>query len=132
MTVVTNEMAESMTDETMGDAEDVTVPKTVQQLGNDLLTNLSERIIGTQTLIDLHSTMRANYEKDLKKFWKTAHTSLDKGMTAEQASLALVDKSLETQRKFVQETEEIAKYAREQLELIEERQAAVRSMVENA
>lgn len=132
MTLVINKIIESMSDETMVDANHLPVSKTVQQLGNELITNLSERIIGTQTLIDLHSTMRANYEKDLKKFWKTAHTSLDKGMTAEQASLALVDNSLGIQRKFVEETEEIAKYAREQLELIEERQTAVREMVDSA
>lgn len=127
MSVVTDKMPE-----TMVDANALTVSKTVKQLGNDRITNLSERIVGTQTLLDLHSTMRANYEKELKKFNRTANTSLDKGMTAVQASLAHMDKSLQIHRKFVEETEEIAKFAREQLELLEERQAAYREMVESA
>jgi len=121
---------ESMTD-SMTEASDLTVSKTVQQLGNDHITDLSERIVGTQTLLDMHNTIRGNYEKDLKRFHRTASNSLKKGMTAAQASLAHVDKSLEIQRKIVEETEEIAKFAREQFELIEQRQAAIRNMVEN-
>lgn len=142
MSVVTSKMTETMTgetmadetmaDETMTDANHLTVSKTVQQLGNDHITNLSERIVGTQTLLNLHSTMRGNYERELKKCHRTANTSLKKGMTAAQASLALMDKSIEIQRKFVEETEEIAKFAREQLDLIEERQTAIREMAENA
>ncbi|KAH0292057.1 hypothetical protein M436DRAFT_84575 [Aureobasidium namibiae CBS 147.97] len=122
---------ESMTD-SMTEASDLAVSKTVQQLGNDLITDLSERIVGTQTLLDMHKTIRTNYEKDLRRFHRTASNSLKKGMTAVQASLAHVDKSLEIQRKIVEETEEIAKFAREQFELIEQRQAAIRNMVENA
>lgn len=132
MSVVTDKMPETMADETMVDANALSVSKTVKQLGSDRITNLSERIVGTQTLLDLHGTMRANYEKELRKFNRTANTSLDKGMTAVQASLAHMDKSLQIHRKFVEETEEIAKFAREQLELLEERQAAYREMVESA
>jgi hypothetical protein len=124
-------VTESMT-ETMTDISSITVSKAVQKIGNPDITSISERIVGTQTLLDMHERIRDNYKRDLKRLGRTANNSLLKGMPAIQASLAHVDQSLEIQRKIVDETDEMAKFARELLELIEQRQAAIRNMVENA
>jgi transcriptional regulator of heat shock response len=108
------------------------VSKAVQQVNDTNITDLSERIIGVQTLIDLHKQIRDNYERDFKKLARASTNSLKKGMPFVQKSLDQMDEALKVQRLMCDENDEVAKFARELLELLEKRQQAFRSMAEGA
>jgi transcriptional regulator of heat shock response len=108
------------------------VSKAVQQVNDTNITDLSERIIRVQTLIDLHKQIRDNYERDFKKLARASTNSLKKGMPFVQKSLDQMDEALKVQRLMCDENDEVAKFARELLELLEKRQQAFRSMAEGA
>lgn len=118
--------------ENMPKTNTMSVSKAVQKVNDTNITDLSERIVGVQALVDLHKQIRDNYERDFKKHVRTAGNSLNKGMSAVQKSLAHIDEGLKIQRLMCDENDEIAKFARELLELLEERQQAYRSMAEGA
>ncbi|CAD0108129.1 unnamed protein product [Aureobasidium uvarum] len=106
-----------------------TVSKTVTRVNDPTLTSLSERIAATQTLLDLHEQIRANHKIAFNKQAKTINNGLDKGRSAIQNIMAQMDQSLEVQKLIVDETEQIAKYGRELVELLEERQELFRAMM---
>jgi hypothetical protein len=118
---------EAMT-ETM--AETMNVSKTVQDIGNIPITILSDRIASVQVILDIHEQLRKTHLKNFKNHNKTITTSLDKGMSSVHESLAHMDKSIEYQKLICDETDEIAKVGRQLMELLEKRQDAIRSMVE--
>ena len=118
--------------EPMTETNGFSVSKSVKNINRSDITDLSERIAGTETLLNLHEQIRDNYKRDYQRLSRSANKSLNKGYNSVQASLDHMDKSLEVQRKMVDENDQVAKFARELLELIEERQAAIRSMVEQA
>ncbi|CAD0095793.1 unnamed protein product [Aureobasidium vineae] len=106
-----------------------TVSKTVARVNNPTLTSLSERIAATQTLLDLHEQIRVNHKNAFKKQAKTINTGLEKGRSVTQNTMAQMDQSIEIQKFIVDETEQIAKYGRELVELFEERQELIRAMM---
>ncbi|KAG9659689.1 hypothetical protein KCU95_g7643, partial [Aureobasidium melanogenum] len=103
-----------------------TVSKVVTLINDSTLTSLSERIEATQTLLDLHEKIRKNHQTAFKRHVKNASISLDKGGSPD--TLTQMDKGIEIQKKICDETDEMAKYARELVELLEERQNVIRGM----
>jgi DNA-binding transcriptional regulator PaaX len=118
--------------ENMPKTNTMSVSKAVQQVNDANITDLSERIIGVQTLVDLHKQMRDNYERDFKKLARASTNSLNKGMPFVQKSLDQMDEALKFQRLICDQNDEVAKFARELVELLEERHKAYRSMLEGA
>jgi hypothetical protein len=110
--------------------ETMTVSKAVQQIGCAHITDLSERIAEVQTILDVHEQRRKKHMAEFKRHAKTIATSLDKGMSSVYDSLTQMDKSIEVQKLICGQTDEIAKVGRELMELLEERQDAIRSVIE--
>jgi ParB-like chromosome segregation protein Spo0J len=106
------------------------VSKAVQKIGCANITDISERIAEIQGILEVHEMNRKKLMAESKRHAKTIANSLDKGMSSVHDSLALMDKSIETQKLICDETDEVAKVGRELMELLEERQDAIRSMVE--
>lgn len=108
-----------------------TVSKVVALVNDPTLTSLSERIAATQTLLDLHEKIRSNHKTSFKRHVKSISNSLDKaeGGYVVRDTLSQMDKSIELQKKICDETDEMAKYARELVELLEERQNVIRGMM---
>jgi hypothetical protein len=127
MSTTTETMTKTMAKTT---AETTSVSKAVQEIDNIDITNLSERIAEAQTFLDHHEQTRKTHMTAFKRHAKTVSTSLDKGMSSLHESLAHMDKSIEYQKLICDETDEIAKFGRELMELLEERQNAIRSMIE--
>jgi ParB-like chromosome segregation protein Spo0J len=110
--------------------ETMTVSKAVQQIGCANITDLSERIAETQAILDVHELNRKKHMAEFKRHAKTIANSLDKGMSSVYDSLTQMDKSIEIQKLICGETDEIAKVGKELMELLEERQDAIRSVIE--
>jgi ParB-like chromosome segregation protein Spo0J len=108
------------------------ISKAVQQIGCANVTDISERIAETQSILEVHELSRKKLMAEFKRHAKTIGNSLDKGMPSVYDSLAQMDKSIEIQKLICDETDEVAKVGRELMELLEERQDAIRSMVEAA
>jgi ParB-like chromosome segregation protein Spo0J len=106
------------------------VSKAVQKIGCASITDTSERIAETQGILDVHEMNRKKLMVEFKRHAKTITNSLDKGMSSVHDSLAQMDKSIEIQKLICDETDEVTKVGRELMELLEERQDAIRSMVE--
>ncbi|KAH0370338.1 hypothetical protein KCU65_g2675, partial [Aureobasidium melanogenum] len=104
-----------------------TVSKVVAMVNDPTLTSLSERIAATQTLLDMHETIRKNHQTAFKRHVKNASASLDKGGSPD--TLTHMEKGIEIQKLICDETDEMAKYARELVELLEERQKVIRGMM---
>ncbi|KAG9588668.1 hypothetical protein KCU77_g8037, partial [Aureobasidium melanogenum] len=103
-----------------------TVSKVVTMINDPTLTSLSERIAATQTLLELHEKIRKNHQTAFTRHAKNASASLDEGVSPD--TLTQMDKGIEIQKKICDETDEMAKYARDLVEFLEERQKVIRGM----
>lgn len=102
----------------------ITVSKVVAHINDATLTSLSERIASAQTLLELHEKIRKNHQTAFKRHVKNASNSLDNGGSPD--TLTQIEKGIEIQKKICDETDEMAKYARELVELLEQRQNVIR------
>ncbi|KAG9751771.1 hypothetical protein KCU73_g6261, partial [Aureobasidium melanogenum] len=74
----------------------------------------------------LHEKIRKNHQTAFKRHVKNASASLDKGGSPD--TLTHMDKGIEIQKLICDESDEMAKYGRELVELLEERQKVIRGM----
>ncbi|KAK6001927.1 hypothetical protein QM012_002417 [Aureobasidium pullulans] len=109
-----------------------TISPTIAQLNNPTLSLLSDRISSTQTLLSLHEKTRKTHKTAFKRHIKNALASLDNSTGSSgdaKDALMQMDMGIELQKRICDETEEMARYARELVELLEMRQNVIRGIV---